>query len=403
MYYYSTKIVLHNYVRKDGTRSISLHSNINGEKSRIGLNIYVKPSDFDRKRQICKGKNYDYENTVIDTYKSTAFELFKMARANNRKLTKERFEYLITNKALSKDFISYFKEKARQEIIDKKLSDSTRKKYKTVLNLLCEFSTRIEFGEINGKWLKSWDKFLKKQIVKKGKNKGKPYAHNTIVAIHSKVKKFIKLAISDLELNIINPYDTHQLKWLQGERVFLTPAELSKFVQLYDLRSELELPEYLKETLRMFLFMCGSGLRISDSGRLTGLHIVEDSIKIRTQKNYKFRLASTFPLSEFSKKYLPADLDHHNGEGKLFNYKVSQSLNKNLKVIAKYLNIKKDITSHVARHTFATSFIIAGGNLAVLKELLGHSDIKTTMIYVHITKEVERKELKLLDNFLKFD
>lgn len=399
MHNYTSNIRLHNYKRKDGKRLIQLHSNVNGELSRIGLNIYVKPADFDKLNQVCKGQKYDYENTVIETYKSNAFELFKMARANNRKLTKERFEYLIENKALSKDFIAYYKEKARQEIIDKKLSESTVKKYQTVLNLLKKFSSRIEFGDINKKWLSKWNNFLEKQKVKSGQNKGKNYTHNTIVAIHTKVQKFISLAIDDLELNIKNPYKQFDMGWIETDKVFLTPVELSKLVQLYDLRNDLELPFHLAETLRMFLFMCGSGLRISDAGRLTGSHIVNDNIRIRTQKNRKFRMTSTFPLSQFSKRYLPEELT----SDKIFSYDTSQSLNRNLKVIARYLNINKHLSSKVARHTFATSFIIAGGNVTVLKELLGHSDIKTTMVYVNITKEVERQELKLLDELLKFD
>lgn len=398
MHTYKCRITLHNHIRKDGTRLIKLHSTINNDLSRIGLGIYVKPKHFDKKNQICVGEEYDYQNSVIENYKSSAFNLFKRARAFDRKLDKERFEYLLLNEALSKDFITYIQDKIPIEIKQKKLSLSTYKKYNNVLNLLRKFANRIEFADINGSWLKKWHSFLLSQKVAHGKRKGEPYAPNTITAFHSKVKKFIKLAIDDLDLSMKNPYDTFQLKWLLGDRVFLTPEELSKFVQLYDLRFELDFPHNLSESLRMFLFMCGSGLRISDAGRLTGLHIVDDAIKIRTKKNHKFRMASTFPMTNFSKKYLPTDMD-----GKLFSTKYGQTLNDNLKIICRYLQIDKEVTSHVARHTFATSFIIAGGNIVVLKELLGHSDIKTTMIYVHITKEIEKQELKLLDAFLDFD
>ena len=397
MHDYSFKIQLHSHVRKDKKQLLYFVAHINKQRVRLKMGVAVESKYFSKSKQNVSKRcpESDLINATIEKYKTSANELFMKARVFSRPLTGERFEYLLLNEALSKDFIAYFDEAMKEE--SKTLSLSTAKKYRTVLNLLKQFSKRIDFYEIDAIWLTKFDRFIKQQTVKSGKNKGKKYAANTVTAIHTKVKKFLKLAIVDLNLNIENPYDTFQLKWLQSDRVFLTPVELEKFVKLYDNRDKIDLPLHLVDTLQMFLFMCGSGLRISDSGRLTGLHIVDDSIKIRTQKNKKFRLASTFPLSQFSKKYLPEDTN-----GKLFKYGNSQKLNRNLKVICEYLEIGKDVTSHSARHTFATNFILSGGQVAVLKELLGHSDIKTTMIYVHITKDVERKALKVFDSFLDF-
>ncbi|MFV8354970.1 tyrosine-type recombinase/integrase [Flavobacterium sp. XS1P32] len=60
--------------------------------------------------------------------------------------------------------------------------------------------------------------------------------------------------------------------------------------------------------------------------------------------------------------------------------------------------MQKKVTFHVPRHTFATSFLRAGGQVEKLQLLLGHSDIKQTMIYVHIVQADANAEIFLLDN-----
>jgi site-specific recombinase XerD len=75
-----------------------------------------------------------------------------------------------------------------------------------------------------------------------------------------------------------------------------------------------------------------------------------------------------------------------------------QHINDELKKIMKILKIQKNVTFHVARHTFATSFLRAGGNVEKLQLLLGHSDIKQTMIYAHIVQSDANSEIFLLDS-----
>ena len=73
-------------------------------------------------------------------------------------------------------------------------------------------------------------------------------------------------------------------------------------------------------------------------------------------------------------------------------------MNREIKKIAVSVGIKDKISFHVARHSFATNYLRMGGNVVYLKKLLGHSDIKTTMIYESITSEEANKEIHLLDD-----
>jgi integrase len=56
-----------------------------------------------------------------------------------------------------------------------------------------------------------------------------------------------------------------------------------------------------------------------------------------------------------------------------------------------------DANFHTLRHTFASHFVMRGGSLKALQEMLGHSNIKTTMRYAHLSQEHKKEAVKLLD------
>ena len=75
-----------------------------------------------------------------------------------------------------------------------------------------------------------------------------------------------------------------------------------------------------------------------------------------------------------------------------------QHMNDEIKKIMKVCSINKKVTFHVARHTFATCFLRAGGSVVKLQKLLGHASITQTMIYVHILDEEANEDIHLMDN-----
>ena len=91
-------------------------------------------------------------------------------------------------------------------------------------------------------------------------------------------------------------------------------------------------------------------------------------------------------------------------EGKLFPILTNQKTNSYLKEIADICGIKKNLTFHLARHTFATMSLSKGVPIESVSKMLGHTNIKTTQIYARITnKKIEHDMEQLADKLGKFN
>ena len=216
-------------------------------------------------------------------------------------------------------------------------------------------------------------------------------------------KKFLKLSERHAKLSVIK---------LSVEKIYLTKEEIVKM-------REVKLVEHLSNIRDSFLFACYTGLRYSDLKTLVGENIKEENgkqiIYITPQKTNSFYKKTQKKISivlipqavEIIERYKES---HLQALPVISNQKMNEHLKEigkkagiNEKVeIYKYLNNKpvsefvekyKLITCHVARHTFATQSISRGVELAVIKDILGHSDIKTTMIYAKIVEEYKHESL----------
>lgn len=135
-------------------------------------------------------------------------------------------------------------------------------------------------------------------------------------------------------------------------------------------------------------------MRISDILDLKWSHIDLDKQRIN-KKQIKTKDAVTIVIEPWARALL---LELSNSKKNIGTNKpvfenpvTSNTVNLHLKEFALMADIKKNISCHVARHTFGTLQILAGADLLTVSRLLGHSDISTTMAYFN-------NEQKLIDN-----
>ena len=206
-------------------------------------------------------------------------------------------------------------------------------------------------------------------------------APNTVTQKIHRIKAIVHFA-QDLGILKEDPLRALKLKAYTNRKVVLSIEELQLFQQLYDQGS---LPLYQQNALRTFLFACYTGMRISDIQRLNRSMITGRYIKLVQQKTDE---PVIIPLTEFSERLIADGLQVRTG----------QTINRDLLPIAKLLNIKKHITMHVGRHTFATVSLRLGMELTVVSRILGHKSIRQTQGYLHLLEDHLHEQMSAWNN-----
>ena len=194
-------------------------------------------------------------------------------------------------------------------------------------------------------------------------------------------KRLRRLFAYAYEMKVIetNPASKLKMTFADKEPVFLTKEELELLIN-----ARLGSP-CLERAKEAFLFMCGSGLEYSDVKGLT-----EDDFKVKAGHRYiqKQRVKTGVTYTAILVGEAPTIFRKYKGRIPLPK---NQVINRYLKMIAKEVGIKKNITTLTARHTYAT-LLYSGyyGNkipTEVLRECLGHRQLKHTLVYASLTED----------------
>jgi integrase/recombinase XerD len=374
----TAKIVIKDdYIRANGTCALYLQVFINGIRKKLPLHISVKPSEFDKLKQKVKSQNpyfKDY-NLLIEKAFADINAIEISYRLGGEILTMEKFlhEYLNPNSRI--DFIRFWElEMENQKLIR---DAATVKQQMSTLRKVKKYKSSILFFDITKDF---YDKMIF-HFAKVEKN-----SPHTVQTVAKNFKKYLHIAN---ELGIKTPLRFQDIKTPKptSNRCFLMPEEIYTMNEYYQSKF---INENLKNILARFLFACFTGLRISDIKAITTENIVHDTLMFFTHKTGKMQRIS---LSDSALKFI--------GKDKLFYGKYTdQHINRELKDIAKACGIKKRISFHVSRHSFATNFLLCGGRVEDLQKLLGHSDIGETMTYVHIVDSITDKHIHNMNDIL---
>jgi site-specific recombinase XerD len=360
---------------KSGKTPLVLTITGNSQRERIALGLEINTQQWDKSKQRMlptSNENQDI-NLILDNIKSKLTTIKTSYRLADRILTPEMLkkEYLSGMPRIR--FTAFYKMMLEEEKCLMEIGSYNR--YNSVLKKLIKYNDDMTFMDMDYNWFDKFKKYLR----------GLGNENTTVSGNIAAVKKFLTLAQKSgikLKVNL----DEIKVGSTKGNRTSLTSHELKRCAGYY-------FSDYIDPSYRLilgyFLFSCMTGLRISDVQRLTRKNFMDDYVSFIAKKSKKDQ---SIALNMNARKIIEF-------EPLLFEKKFAdQHINDELKKIMKILKIQKNVTFHVARHTFATSFLRAGGNVEKLQLLLGHSDIKQTMIYAHIVQSDANSEIFLLDS-----
>jgi site-specific recombinase XerD len=167
-------------------------------------------------------------------------------------------------------------------------------------------------------------------------------------------------------------------------------AKLPVILNRKELRELFKAPKLLKHRIALALIYSG-GLRSQEASnmKISDIDFERKTIHIRQSKYKKDRLV---PLSDYMAKGLRTYLAVEKPNIWLFNGKnpdgrySSKGLDWVMREALKRTDIKKAVSLHSLRHSYATHLLEDGVNILLIKKLLGHAKIETTMIYLHVAQ-----------------
>ena len=225
--------------------------------------------------------------------------------------------------------------------------------------------------------------------------KGKTVSNFTIHTYYQVVNGALNAAVR-ADILSENPFN----KISSSEKIH-KPESKREYMTIDEVRSLIKTPISNEDVKGAYLFSCFCGLRISDIKGLTWENVYCDSgqyhLEVMMQKT---KSPLYLPLSSEALKWLP-ERGNKSGKEKVFKLPSSAGINKLLKTWAQKAGISKHITFCTARHTFATMMLTLGADIYTTSQLLGHTDMRTTQIYVKIVNRGKDEAVNLVNGLFE--
>ncbi|WP_167598715.1 site-specific integrase [Leeuwenhoekiella sp. ZYFB001] len=278
-----------------------------------------------------------------------------------------------------------------ESLVGKGYSQGTLQRYKAARThlenylLFLKKAGDIPLREIDYQFISGFEHYLKSE---------KNCAHNTATKYIVNFKKIMRIALANQYVDK-DPFFHWKSSWQTKEREFLTSDELNKLAHKEFSISRLE------QVRDIFLFCCFTGLAYADVNKLSPNDIIpgingQQWIKTKRQKTNTLSSIPLLPTAfEILEKY-----KHHScrtEQQKLLPVLTNQKSNAYLKEIADVCGIHKSLTTHLARHTFATTVTLSRGvPMETVSKMLGHTSLKTTQIYAKVLDSKISSDMELL-------
>lgn len=384
-----------NYENKQGKSPLMIRIFLNGEMLNVGSSgIYIDKKLWNNSTNRVKGRGSESLNlnAQLDNISNSLQMIFKKHEFDED-LTLDKIKSIFLGKNKVKTTFVEFYDKYLEDIkaqVGAGKSIALYHKYSAArshfVNFLHAKYGRKDLmpGELTHLIIHDFEIYLK-----------------TVVSLKSnsatKTLKFFKTVVIFAQkcgVMTHDPFLNHHFHLEPVDRGFLTDEEIQRIMQ-----KDFEIPR-LEMVRDVFIFSCFCGLAYIDVDHLTQENIITlDNRPWIIINRQKTNVQSNIPLLEIPQMIL----DKYKGKTKdnrLLPVLSNQKINAYLKEIADLCGIKKRLSYHLARHTFATMLLSKGVPIESVSKMLGHTNIKTTQIYARITnKKIEQDMMQVADKF----
>lgn len=356
----------------DGSETIFLDIISNGKRTREFLKLYLLPG---ASREI---KNRNKETMQL----ANAIKAQRIIALRNG-----RFNFV--NQEASKILLIDFYKAIRDDALENKSANFCGT-LRNTMNYLERYMNgkQVMLKDVDRHFVEGFIKFLK---VTPSEFTGSPLGNESVYTYYMCLCITLNKAVKQ-ELIVRNPCDLipteNKPKRGESNREYLTLEEVKRMI---------DTPCKDARVKRMFLFSCFTGLRYKDIFQLKWKNIVElepGVWQIETIQQ-KTKTSVIIPLSENALRWLP-ERGMDGEENRPFVMPGSKEAYQRLHKWAQDAGIRKNVTYHVGRHTYATLLLYYGADLYTVSKLLGHKRVQTTQIYAKVMDDTKRKAVSLI-------
>ena len=325
------------------------------------------------------------ERTKADKLKNE--QTLRLANTIKSKRLVELFnnKYGFSNEKPEVNLIQYIR--LVMENKEKQGKTGIKSTFETLIYHLTKYrGERILLSDLDDRYTKGFVLYLSTAISRtSGKTLKTSSQHN----IYTSLKTIVHQAIKDDLLTTDPTKSIDPPRMILPHKEFLTEEELKRLIQT---------PCSKEIVKRSFLFCCFTGLRISDVRELTWKKVIveEQGVHINYRQK-KTKIENYVPLSENAISVLPPKDDKSDSDP-VFTLPPETTIRKTLKEWMTNAKIDKHITFHSSRHTCATLLLNSGVDIYTVKEILGHTDIGTTMKYTKVIDKTKRIAVNKIPN-----
>lgn len=401
---FGVHFVLRSNRKQNGKSAVYARITINGTRCELALKEYLSPADWNVGKGMAVPKNRAFKqfNSYLEEVRGKLARHYRELQMKDERLTaaavKDAYGGIIKEKKVDRSLLWVVSQ--HNTMMQQVLKKGSMKNYLTTERYLKLFlSKQLKTGDVLLKdlayeFITAFEFYIRTQPMKESD----PCTNNGTMKHLERLKKMVNWAVKN-EWMEKNPFAHFQLKFKRKERDFLTELELAAIETQY-----LENPT-LQKVRDLFVFSCYTGLAYVDLMALQPVNIISavDGMKWIKASRAKTETAVNVPLLSpalvILEKY--SHCKEPSQHEMLFPRVTNQEMNRSLKVIGEICGIHKNLSFHLARHTFATTVTLMNGvPIETISKMLGHTKLSTTMIYARVTNSKIGMDMGLLQNKL---